>query len=121
MSQDIEARMAIEKQIAERLVAELLDHNFWLAVFDGEEITPANNIATDICVNLEGLEEVTLRVYRKFEPAPGVNTYQYYGEILLVYGNDGYDLIADNSVSLNEYITATEELASQIEESLYAD
>ncbi|ANA86495.1 hypothetical protein BH762_gp023 [Gordonia phage OneUp] len=110
MSANVKRRYKIERRIVKSLVRELLGHGFELSVHDGEERHPRTTDAGTLFSQLMNTDMDTLFAYPATSDDP-------YG-VVLVYGNDGYDVMCDWSVDLedNGYITETIALAESLED-----
>lgn len=94
-------RQEIEMQIARRLVRLLLDTGHSVSVWDGEAY--ACKKETKMSHIIYALRTTDMDVLRVWKDG------KLQGCISLIYGNDGWDVIADNSCSLEpllEPITA---------------
>ena len=103
---NLQTRIAIEKRIVHRVVKDALRAGYSVSVFDGEEFTL--NHSTDsktILAALMTTDEDTIRLHDKDG--------NYQGAVFFVYGNDGYDVIADYSVALEEFLTGANEYAEK--------
>lgn len=108
LSPAVRDRVKIERRIVKHLVRELLGHGFELSVNDGEELHPRTTDAETLFSQLMETDMDTLHVYWPTSDDPlGV---------ALVYGNDGWDVMSDWSIDLedNGYITKTIELAERL-------
>lgn len=90
MNTSIPSRREMERNIVHRLVTDLLGAGLSLTVDnttdeDGPRYITSNDAAV-ILPNLGHVEEETIRAYDQG---------RYVGSWLLVYGNDGYDVICD--------------------------
>ena len=100
-----EERHAIEEQIVRRVVADALAAGYSLGVNDGEETTLRR--CSDYETVLKAMfttDEDYLQFYRS--PLEGIC-----GVVRFVYGNDGWDVICDNSGSVNHVLKQAEALA----------
>ena len=105
----VHERQKIERQIIYRLVDELLEGGYELRLHDGENwATPKTTNAIQVKNAFMSVDEETLYVYNK-------NTDTRYF-VFLVYGNDGWDVINDHSVALDDHIRETVKLAEKLEE-----
>lgn len=89
---NVQQRQAIEKKIVTFLVDKALTFGFSVTVFDGEEhpVRESKDM-TLILDNLFACDEEWLQFYDAGHKIVGV--------VSLVYGNDGYDVIADHTVN----------------------
>ncbi|KGX18782.1 hypothetical protein [Burkholderia pseudomallei] len=105
---NVEQRIEIEKQIVEKIVVDAVAAGFKLSVFDGEETAISKSTDKDkILAQLFACEVEYLRFW-KFDVIVGTVT--------LVYGNDGWDVISDHHVCLEDVLKGATELANQLEE-----
>ena len=105
---NVEQRIAIEKRIVTKIVEDGLAAGYELAVDnggDGFEYCGTNK--KRLLEELFATDEEWLKIYRDGKRV---------GSVYLVYGNDGWDVIADNSLSLEELLTGAEALAEKLEE-----
>lgn len=98
----------VEQKIAKSAIHELVSQGFAISIFDGEttSIMESKN-EKEIFNNMFTTDQDTLEVYRDGK---------YYGSVFFVYGNDGYDVISDYTVNLEDSLTETNALAES-----YAD
>lgn len=105
---NIETRIKIEKKIAKAAIAGLLAAGYAISVHDGEEVTVKRSIiAKDILDAMFTTDEDILLAYKAGELR---------GEVNFIYGNDGYDVIADYSTVLEPALKGAEEEANKLEE-----
>jgi hypothetical protein len=99
---DISKRISIEKRIVKSAVSELEAAGFVVMVdYGDDDLEPATD------ENLQACDEEVLVAFKDGKRA---------GVVWLIYGNDGYDVIADNSGSLDKHLVETTKLAEQLEE-----
>ncbi len=103
MSPAVQARYKLERTIVQSLVTELIDHGFWLCLDDGDGSSIATN---DGPVLLDSMMETDI---------DRIEAYPNGGSVLLVYGNDGWDVIADYSPNLEPLIAKTLDLSAAFE------
>lgn len=100
----IRKRVVIERAIVRHACDELLNAGYILRLHDGEAwATPYTADTDEIMQELQACDCETLYAYSPVEdqrPLVG-------GSIFLVYGNDGWDVINDNSVALEMHLTGT--------------
>lgn len=90
-----ERRQEIEMLIAGKLVRTLIAAGFQISVWDGEAYGLKNSTtAADIIKALRTTDADVL--YCRKDENGTISS----GSVTLVYGNDGYDVISDNSCSL---------------------
>jgi hypothetical protein len=103
---------SMERQIVKALVNEAFKRGFTTITIDnggdaGEDITCTNTKEVMASIRQTD-EEHMFFVHPNFFSHPPLSVY-------LVYGNDGYDVIADHSVSLNEMIDTIQPLIDTLE------
>lgn len=105
----VSERMDMERQISIKAAECLLAAGFSVAVFDGEEVaqSPTRDMEA-IKAALFSTDEDHL-----FAHNPDGSRF---GWVRLIYGNDGWDVIADNTANLEEHLAGATELADQLEE-----
>ena len=105
---DNETRMGIEQQIIECVVNDAISHEYLVSVFDGEETCVSKSSdAHAIIEAMRSTDSDTLILYHC-----GVRI----GLIQFVYGNNGYDVIADNTTNLEDFLKNATLLADELEE-----
>lgn len=112
-------RILIERAVLRRAVTDLIAAGFVLSVFDGEAM-PVNNTTEvrDVMANLGACDEESILVRKR---GIGNRPTAFSGSLLLVYGNEGWDVICDNSVSLEIFLTGATELAGALCEAMHAN
>lgn len=101
------------RELEEKIIREMLKFaigkGYLVSVFDGEEypVKCSANIE-EIIENAMSVDEATLT----FRDAETRNTI---GKVLLVFGNDGWDVIADHSDNLatREIVASTDRLTAE--------
>lgn len=107
---DCSPRALVERRIVRSLVDEILGHGLLISVDDGEEEHPLTNDREAILDALIEVDEDRVNVYYQendLEPS-------YQGQVFLVYGNDGWDVICDYSISVEKFISKTNALAGEL-------
>jgi hypothetical protein len=104
----VRARIATERKIVNRLIDTALAAGFELSVFDGEEAFPWTTHKAAVLRDIMNTDEDVLHLRK-----PGRNAAR--SSVLLVYGNDGWDVIADYSVSLEEVLQPVNAYALTLE------
>ena len=113
MTPAVRRRHNVEKRIVERVVADLLDAGFELAVDDGgDEPHPRTANKTALYDALMNTDEDRLYVYHKDSP-PGIDFPM--GWVYFVYGNDGWDVICDYTTNLELKLRGALEFAESFE------
>lgn len=103
-----ERRIAIEKQIARATIKALLAAGYIVTMNDGEEDTVEQSTdAAAIYAAMMTTDEDYLIAHTV--------TGQRVGYIYFVYGNDGYDVISDYTMSLETVMNSVNELADELE------
>lgn len=103
----VEARQQIERRIAKAAVKAFIEAGFTVSVFDGGETVLTDSIdAKAIEAAMFSTDEDQLHVTRTSD---GLR-----GWVLFVYGNDGHDVIADNTVNIEDVLKPATELADKI-------
>jgi len=99
----------IERKIVRKLAQDVIAAGRSISVFDGEAyaLKRSRNVA-DIMAAIGLTCEDTLIVHQD-DKDPGATVY-------LVYGNDGFDVIADYHVSLEPLLEGATKLAEELEE-----
>ena len=103
---NVEQRQAIEKRIVKKVIEDGLAAGYELAVDnggDGFEYCGADK--KRLLEELFATDEEYLWFFKDGKAA---------GRVYLVYGNDGWDVIADNSLSLGELLKGAEALAEEL-------
>lgn len=104
----IEQRIAIEKRIVTKIVEDGLAAGYVLAVENGgDEHEYQGTDKARILEELFACDEEWIYFYTQDG--------HYKGQVYLVYGNDGYDVMADYSLSLEDVLKGANELADKIE------
>lgn len=108
----IEERINMERAIVRAAVEGLLAAGYRVGYHDGEEMAvPRSSDSLDeIMKELHSTDMAQLSVRRGDEA----------GSVLLVYGNDGYDVIADSSVGLEDALSTATALAEALEYKAHA-
>lgn len=117
----IRTRILMERAIVRHLIRSVLartDAEYSLSVFDGEAwpIIRSRDTAA-IMAEIGACDEERLRILRG-TPAEALGS----GSVFLVYGNDGWDVIADNTDTpeMAELLKGTEEFADHLCDAQFA-
>jgi len=94
------ARITIERKIVLRLIDDLLAAGCELSVFDGEEQHPWTTDRAAVIRDIMNTDEDWLNVRRKSN-----RLHMLRGEVFLVYGNGGWDVITDYTMSLEPLLS----------------
>lgn len=106
---DLQRRIKLEQRIVKSLISELLTQGFALSVYDGEEHHAITTNRQDVINAIMETDEDVLHVYESTNPLA-----KHLGFILLVYGNDGWDVMSDWTVALDAYIPKTLALVEKV-------
>lgn len=110
--ESIRPRVIIERAIVRRAMTDLLAAGYQLRMHDGEDWSHEPTLDLGIAMAaMMATDEETLYAYKHF---PDQAAWKPVASIFLVYGNDGWDVIADYSVKLEELLKGANELAEAI-------
>lgn len=99
-------RMGIEQKIIRRAVTDILGKGYKISLYDGGEFTVKRSTDLNLILNAtQTTDRDMLKVYDGDE---------LIGTIILIYGNDGHDVIADYSLSLEEVLKGAGLLADEL-------
>lgn len=105
-------RRKIEAKIVRKLVRTIIEAGYLITVDTvGGEISYSNNYRK-IMKNIFATDTVEVLLSRDVEG-------EQHGWILLVYGNDGFDVIADYTINLEELLKPVNDLASKLEKEYF--
>jgi len=100
-------RQEMERAIAGRFAQTVIDAGLTISVDNGEYISLRKSSDVDAVIkDLMACDMDWLHVH---------DGEKRIGTLLLVYGNDGYDVICDYSVSLEAYVKDADRLAEELE------
>jgi hypothetical protein len=99
-------RMGIEQQIIRRAVTDILSNGYRVSVYDGGEYTV--NRSTDLNLILNATQTTDSDALVVWDEDQNIGT------VTLIYGNDGHDVIADYSNSLEEVLKGASLLADEL-------
>ena len=104
---DIAARQKMERQIVTKIVDDALAAGYELSVDNGGDCDMVCG-ATDRLAILDALfqtdeERLVLSKYKK-----------HIGSVFLVYGNDGWDVVCDYHLSIEDVMKGANELADKL-------
>jgi hypothetical protein len=102
----IRRRIAMERRIVKAIIKAGTDAGYELSVNDGEHSYPWSADPKTVYGNLFKTDEESIR-FRKDG--------KWVGSVLLVYGNDGYDVLRDYSTALSDLLAPVEALAEKLE------
>lgn len=98
-------RALIERAIVRHLLTEVIRFGYTVAVDDGEEIHDPDSDVESIMDNVFAVDECRLRLWKDG---------RLQGSVFLVFGNDGYDCIADYHVKFEELLKPTNDYAEAL-------
>ncbi len=102
----VKMRQEVERKIARAAADGILSAGFKIIVNDGEE---------DVTGHLESTDDVLKAMFTTDEDYMVVVTRGdfpiQFGWVRFIYGNDGWDVINDYSVSLKKYLAKANEIA----------
>lgn len=104
----VQKRQAIERRIVLAACKELLNQELVLSIDNGgdeDELSKSSNLS-EISRHIMLTDEETIRVIT----ADGFSV----GWMKFVYGNDGWDVLCDYSVTLDQYIPETQALIEKL-------
>ena len=99
-------RMGIEQKIIRRAVTDILGKGYKISLYDGGEFTVKRS--TDLNLILNATQTTDRDMLKVYEGDSLIGT------IILIYGNDGHDVIADYSLSLEEVLKGASLLADEL-------
>lgn len=108
-------RIDVERKIATKLVKALLDAGYALATDEGEhhfygESNPTRDHQT-VLDALMTTDEEHLGVFDAEEATGQLRVARPFGWVYLVYGNDGWDVISDYTVNLEDVLKSVNDYA----------
>jgi len=105
MTQTIEERRAIERQVIQRVITDALaDPTLYLSA---EGVAPTRD-ATVLLDEIFSVDEARLYYHRNGEPTA-------YGLVYFVLGNSGWDVISDYTTNLEALLAGANALAESLE------
>lgn len=114
----IRTRILIERAIIRRAVRDILaahDGAYCISVSDGEAwpVKRSRDLDT-IMADIGQCDEESIRIRHADDTSKGMSSYS--GNVYFVYGNDGWDVIADHTDSLlvTELLAGANELADEL-------
>lgn len=101
-------RQRVERSIARKCIAALLRAGFEISVNDGEETTVKSSTKRrEIFAAMFSTDQDYLLVHKA-----GVET--HFGWVRFIYGNDGWDVISDHTINLEEPLKALNEWCAKL-------
>jgi len=107
----VKTRQLIEREIAERVIADALAAGYSLGVHDGEEITIHHS--TDAAAVLSAMfttDEDRLFIYKQDGPQ---GKRDWFGWVFFIFGNDGWDVVNDYTTNLAGIMVGADALAER--------
>lgn len=119
----VRARTIMERAVIRQAAKDLLAAGFQLRVWNGGayECQRTDNLAT-IMASIGACDEESLVVYQEpmprhlAPPGPLTEGWTCFGTILLVYGNEGWSVIADNSGNVEQYLAGATALSQRLQD-----
>lgn len=109
----IKARIVVERAVVRHAANALLAAGYRLRLHDGEDwATAMTSHISDVMREIGACDEESLYVWHP-STEPGKEG-RPAGRLFLVYGNDGWDVIADHSVALEEVLKSTSDYAETL-------
>ena len=107
----VKHRIAVEKQIAFAIIDSLVSAGFLVEINDGEGIVvePTKNEEV-LKGGLHTTDEDLLVAYR----VDAIGSLKRMGWVQLIYGNLGWDIIADNTTTMEQFLEPAVELSFKI-------
>lgn len=119
MAYPVRVRQLIERAIIRRAVIDILavqaEHGpaYTVSVYDGEDTPLAHSRELGaIMAAIMATDEDYLVVRRA--PAPGSDRRPHFGNVRLVYGGDGWDVVSDYHVTLEDALKGANALADAL-------
>lgn len=97
----------IEARILRRVIRDAIAAGYELSVYDGETLTVRNSTNARAVFAALRTTDMDWLQFRKGGEA--------FGSVLFVYGNDGWDVIADNNTRLEPVLAGATALAERLE------
>lgn len=109
LSPEIAKRIDIERQIVSKFVRIALKAGYMISVYDGEEVCLQRSTSHDAVMGaIQSTDEDVLILRHQSHP-------ESRSTVHLVYGNDGWDVIADYTVDLEYLMPEVNALADRLE------
>ncbi len=111
---NVQERQRIERRIATAAAKGLIAAGYKIAVHDGEEIALRKTDDVRAIIGaMFSTDEDRFIVYHR--PSIADAEWERIGWVRFIYGNDGWDVIADNTTNLEAALQAATELADELE------
>lgn len=107
-------RIETERKVIRHATRALIAAGFHVGVYDGEAVSckPTQRVTT-VMAAVGACDEEWLRVYTPSETEAG--KFKRIGTIYLVYGNSGWDVMADYSLNLDDVLKGTNDYADALD------
>lgn len=116
----IRRRIIMERAVIRRACTDMLAAGLQLRVYDGEEwATEWTDSLDAVMASICACDEEWIHVRQPFHTEPG--KFHRLGSIYLVYGNAGWEVIADNAVALEPHLAGATAFADQLADAEGAD
>lgn len=117
----IRARQTMERAVIRHACTALIAAGCYLRVDNGEElVTPHTNKLNEVMDAIMQTDEEHIHVYKRHGVVHKKHGFEFnkLGWIFLVYGNAGWEVIADHTVSLGELLASTDAYTDQLADGL---
>ena len=108
VSREIAARQAKEKRVVSETLKTALQDGYNVGLYDGEEhVVKDCSTYQPVLKAIMSVDEETIHFYKNGKS---------FGWVSLVYGNDdGYDVIADNSINIEETMQKVQSVVNELQ------
>lgn len=108
----IRRRILIERAIVRQVTTDLIAAGFELRLHDGEDwCGPHTKDIGEVMKEIMATDIDTLHAYGR----TAGDALKHFGWVQFVYGNDGWDVISNNTVNLEPYLAGGTALANKFE------
>lgn len=101
---NVAQRQALERKVATALITAGLASGYSISVDNGEEEFPQMTDLDSILNEMFSVDEERLNFYKDGE---------FFGQVFLVYGNDGWDAVCDYHTKLEHIMGGVNEIVEQ--------
>lgn len=120
MAYSVKQRQNVERRICRALIKEAIALGYYVSVDNGEEVVlKKSQDCTAILKEMFSVDEEHLRFHTKNED----DSFESRGWVFLVYGNDGWDVIADYTIgersNCEVFMTEANKLSDLIQDSYF--
>lgn len=109
LDQSIVLRTLVERAIVRQAVKDLIAAGLVVSMWDGDSPVVNSNEVAVVMAEIGVSDEQEILVCDQMN-----GRFNLIGSIILVYGNDGWDVIADNYVALEKHLQPAESLAEAL-------